>query len=264
MKYLNLSTFTAPKNSELTYSMSTRKRRHGKSRKRKSVKYSSDDSDYQEPSTKKRKVNNNVNDYSKTISDTLKRTSVLLQNIKHNKFIEVGINSNGKSYSSIKGKLGTNGKKQIKHFKHKKTAFKAAVKLLTNKMNNGYTWVPSEAEEEEEEEEEEDTQSSSKSSSDIEITDGIFYGYTFSMSGAFSMTQTKMETFITNNGGKVLSDPDINTDFVIVKNNNPVLDSRKCMAGNRLKIPIIIEKFLHDSINKNEIVNYKSYIIHNN
>ena len=67
----------------------------------------------------------------KMVRKILKTTSVLIKNTAQEKYIELGINTNGKSYSIIRGRFGNKGRKQIKKFKWKKTAMDAAVKLLT-------------------------------------------------------------------------------------------------------------------------------------
>eukprot|EP01083_Nonionella_stella_P026414 72690_1 len=249
--------------------MSTRLRHKVKSKKRsrEQIEPSDDQSDsddndssdnYKEPSTKKRKLNDS-DAYAETFRATLKRTSILLQNTKQDKFVEIGMNSDNKSYSIIKGKLGSKGKKQIKHFKSKKNAWNVAVKALTDKMQRGYAIVESEDEAEEEEEE---VFVSSSSSEDIDIVDGILDGLSFSMSGGLSKPQNIIETLIINNGGKVTNTVDAqHTDFMLVKNKNAVTDSKKCVAANTLNIPIVKEQFVHDSIHQDKITDYKLYLV---
>eukprot|EP01084_Bolivina_argentea_P245829 411496_1 len=108
--------------------MSTQTKR--KTRKRNRMEYSSDECDT--PLSKKRKI---IKDKKDTISITdanrikqmLKESSVLLQNTRTNKFIEVGICYDGKAYSMIKGDVGTNGQKQTRNFNSEKKAFNSAL-----------------------------------------------------------------------------------------------------------------------------------------
>ena len=90
----------------------------------------SDSASDSEPVNKRRKLMKD-DESEKMVRKILKTTSVLISNSAENKFIELVINSNGKSYTIIRGKLGNKGRKQIKHFKWKKTAMNAAVKLIT-------------------------------------------------------------------------------------------------------------------------------------
>ena len=75
------------------------------------------------------------------------------------------------------------------------------------------------------------------------------------------MKQDKIKRIITKNGGKVYFDPDKRTDFVMVKADSPVIDSKKCLKADELEIPIISEDYIHDSINKNKVLDYQDYEI---
>ena len=114
-----------------------RKRRRGEISSS-SDEYESSDTDsnsyqnYRTPVVKKRKIN--YSEYEKLFRKTLKSTSVLLQNTKQEKFIEVVLNNNinrrSNSYSFIKGNFGQKGRTQTRYFKYKKTAIDEAIKLL--------------------------------------------------------------------------------------------------------------------------------------
>ena len=86
--------------------------------------------------SKKRKLNKK--EHGNTIKEMLKESSVLLQNTLRNKFIEVGIVYDGKAYSMISGKIGSNGTKQTRNFRTKQIAFNSALKLLNVNNTNKY------------------------------------------------------------------------------------------------------------------------------
>ena len=106
----------------------------------------------------------------------------------------------------------------------------------------------------------EDESSSSSDDNDYDIDDDrIFVGYSFSLSGQFSMKQAKIEKLIIENGGKVYYDPDKHTNFVMVREISPIIESKKCLKANDLDIPIITEDFLHDSIKENKLQDHEKY-----
>ena len=118
-------------------------------------------------------------------------------------------------------------------------------------IEDGYEIVDSEESSSSEEVEEEE--------SDIDM-DSVFCGQIFSLSGTFSMKQNKMAKLIKDNGGRIRASPDEHTNYVLVKNDGANLESKKWLTATQLKIPIIVEDFVHDSIDKKKMRNYKSYI----
>eukprot|EP01084_Bolivina_argentea_P280248 479246_1 len=149
-------------------SKNRKRKRASNNRRYKQTIYPNDTSnDSDSPKTKKVKIKMN-NSKRKLISEEnrikqiLKRSSVLLHHIEKKKFIEVGLVFDGKAYSMIKGNVGTNGTMQTRNFKSKAVALNGALKLLTNKVRNGYNII------EEEIEIEDDSSSSSTSSSSSE------------------------------------------------------------------------------------------------
>eukprot|EP01084_Bolivina_argentea_P031903 59014_1 len=227
-----------------------------KSKKRKQMKCSFDETDRtntnSSPPKKKRKINNNINDDQniEVIRNRLNTAKVALQNIQNNQFIELKMYSNGKSYSMVTGTIGTNGKKQVKYCETKQIALKNAIEILTNKMNNGYLMVDKEDQE-------------TKEDINIKMDEDIFYGYSFLFSGQFSGKRNNLETLISNNGGIVKHTSHIseNIDFVIVRNDNAIITTNKCKKAKKLNIPIIIEDFIYDSIEQNKLQNPQDYIV---
>eukprot|EP01084_Bolivina_argentea_P252589 423989_1 len=176
---------------------------------------------------------NNEPTKENTVRNKLKNTAVLLHNIKSNQFIKVKMYSTHNAYSIVTGEIETLGKKQVKYFDSMPAALDKAVEILTDKLNHGFIIV------------------------DI---DNLFIGCSFSLSGSFSTSQNALKYLITNHGGTINLNPNKYTNFLIVRNKNANVNSNKCIKGKKLNIPIIIEDFIHDSIQKGQLENYASYV----
>eukprot|EP01084_Bolivina_argentea_P275957 470718_1 len=217
--------------------MSNKKRRKLKQKQRKHVEYVLNESTY---SNKKTKLSASKQNYifKRSIRNILKYKGVLLENINKNEFIEIQMYSNYDAYSITTGNIATFGQKRVKYCQSKKTALDKAVKIITHKLNHGFTMVETE---------------------DINCNEtsinGSFFGYSFSLSGCFSITQSKLKKQITNNDGKIHSNPIKCTNFVIVRNKNANIETSKCIKAKQLNIPIITENFIYDSIKNNSIQN---------
>ena len=114
------------------YQTGTRIHLNKRKRKRDEYESSSESESEYEPKQKKRKLSHKYGaKYEKKLKPILKETSVLLENAKKNKFIEIGMVYNGSAYAMIQGDIGTKGIKKTRNFASKQQAFKAALQLLT-------------------------------------------------------------------------------------------------------------------------------------
>jgi len=190
------------------------------------------------------------------------------------------IETKGKKFVTTFGKIGGKGRKSEKSFGSKSECEKKAKNLVNEKKKKGYSkskkrkkYESSESESESQSEEESSSESSSSSSSDSPPPKKkrrkkstkkkkIFKEYKFVISGGLtSKTKNQFEKLIKDFGGLCTSTINKETDFVIVKKINPILTTAKCKKGIKLKIPIISEEFVIESIENNKLLKYTPYII---
>mmetsp|Transcript_34464 Transcript_34464/g.55293 ORF Transcript_34464/g.55293 Transcript_34464/m.55293 type:complete len:451 (+) Transcript_34464:129-1481(+) len=90
---------------------------------------------------------------------------------------------------------------------------------------------------------------SSSNDNQLDPHSSVFKGKVFALSGGLSMTHREMEALIIHNGGNVVSTPNAETDYVVVKNREVDVNNNKAQqAMNVLKIPFVVEGFVYDSI----------------
>ena len=68
----------------------------------------------------------------------LNESFVLLESEEENKFIELSINDDDKSYTMRRGKIGNKGRKSTKKFKSSREAMDSAIEFLLSKLNDGF------------------------------------------------------------------------------------------------------------------------------
>jgi len=64
-------------------------------------------------------------------------------------------------------------------------------------------------------------------------SDSLFDSKTFVISGSFSKSQKEMKALIEDNGGEIKASMNKNIDYVIVGNDNPDLESTKCLSAKK-------------------------------
>eukprot|EP01084_Bolivina_argentea_P065623 119617_1 len=93
---------------------------------------------------------------------------------------------------------------------------------------------------------------------------GIFNDYCFVIAGNFSKLQKEIKESIIKYGGIVNRSVTKEANFLLVGTNNIDLSGTKCVLAKKLKVPIVIENYLHDCIGKNKILNWNNYIVEEN